>query len=171
MWKQYIQRLSALPGQPTLGLLAGASDYELLECESLIRIAIPEDLKAVYRLCNGQVIRSFPTFPLFPLGHEFLPLSDVAVLWQQLHEARTTELHAKQTFLWKPNWMPFAQTVGGGYFCYVVADIGNRIVQFYPESTQETTYAASFNEFLKLLIADIDAGKLKFDPLNNCLLY
>ncbi len=160
MWNKYLEKVSELVGKSSFGLQEGASMVDFMECENIINIPIPDDLKDIYKLNNGQKVDNFP---VFPEAHEFLPLSDVCLVWNQLNEAGSGE----DGFLWKPYWIPFAQTIGGGVLCYAVGRDETKIVQFYPDSDKEEVYADSLDSFIESLIVGLENKELTFDKNNN----
>ena len=163
-WKEYLAKVNDLAEGRSLGLLPAASQMEIEECEQAIGVSLPEGLKEIYRVNNGQEVSHFA---VFPEAHEFLPLKDMTLVWRQLSEARSQE----PRFLWHPNWVPFAQTVGGGVLCCVCSSTGSNVVQFYPESERERVASESVGNYIMELSRDVDQGRLALDANNSCLSY
>ncbi len=111
-WRQIINLVSE--NQPECGedLYGGAPGQYLTQLEGYLRQPLPDELKALYRLNNGQgrlgqgfVIKMF-SGGLFE-GYYFLPLGGVAQIWQQL--CADPERRQRGAL----GWIPFARDQQG----------------------------------------------------------
>ncbi len=155
-FQRYLAELSSACKTDKFGLFEGASLAEIEECEAKLGFKIPLKLQNIYKVNNGQ---SVDRVPVFPLGHEFLPMNDMASIWMQQKDVKADS----PDFPWQPNWIPFAQSIGGGLFCYCYTDSSNQISQFYADSEDVRIFDCDIDEFLKKLASEIKSGKLVFD--------
>lgn len=107
-WRQILTLLGE--SQPECGedVYGGATGQYLVQLERFMGQPLPEELKALYRLNNGQGrLGSGFSIQMFSggifEGYYFLPLGGVAQIWQQL----CLQPHATATGA--PGWIPFAR--------------------------------------------------------------
>lgn len=111
-WRQIVDLVTE--NQPECGedLYSGAPGQYLAHLEWYVQQPLPEELRALYRLNNGQgrlgqgfSVKMF-SGGLFE-GHYFLPLGGVAQIWQRLAS------HPERRRQGSNHWIPFARDQQG----------------------------------------------------------
>src|SRR5262249_7311112 len=121
----------ALKKAPTISksLRKGATEEQIAACEATIGVTFPPDLRASYRIHDGQQDGADGLFSAFTeLDGEFvlLPLDAVTrewKMWKGLND-RCEFTHQKampdegiRSDWWNPKWVPFGSDGGGDSLC------------------------------------------------------
>ncbi len=160
LWKKYLEDLRLFVKDENFTLCSAAEPKQIKELENYLGKEIPEILKQIYLVNDGQPVN---TFPVFPDGHEFLPVGDVKLIYSQLLDVARTEASC----LWKKEWIPIAQTIGGGVICLDLAGKAG-VIQFYPEDEKVKRLADSLSDYLESIIKALEKGKINYFKDDRC---
>lgn len=124
LWQQIFEKGSQVEEhfQQSLNLQPGASDEELKLVEETLGVTLPEEMKSIYRIHNGQVWESGVN--PFVRNLTLSPTFDIIENWQFLQEEfdpdDELELDNEEQIkpvLWNEKWIPIAENGGGDYLC------------------------------------------------------
>jgi cell wall assembly regulator SMI1 len=161
------------------GLLPGATEAELVACESELGIPLPPELRALFAAVQGSE-DTWGTFPssdfLDDMAYGVLGVSGCLELWRQQKElleggdfeGQTPPASTRvQAVWWHPGWVPFAGNGGGDLFFIdtVPGDDGvvGQVVKHDHESGSHKVLATSLLEFITDLADEAHAGRLVWD--------
>jgi len=155
MLQSYLEAISDLASMDDMALNGPASIDAIREVERKLKIVFPEVLVQLYLQFDGQ---SVDAVPVFIGGYEFLPLSDLLVVHDQLGSVKSED----SSFFWQPNWVPFAQTIGGAVLCCVGGGEGQdeSVLQFHSSDKTVTELAKSLEGYLALCISKLKQGHI-----------
>ena len=154
LWEKYVNSLRVLVEDKHLTLNPAAGIEKIQHLENYLGSNIPDFLKQIYLVNDGQPVDSIP---VFPEAHEFLPVDDVKLVYSQLSDVAKSEAGC----LWKKEWLPIAQTIGGGVICFDITG-ADGVVQFYPEDETEKRLEISLDGYLESLIKLIEQNKVRY---------
>jgi cell wall assembly regulator SMI1 len=146
IWRKMMTILTEIQPEVTQDLYP-PSLKQLAELESWLGEPLPEDLRHLYKMYNGQgqlgltggVVKMF-NGGIFE-GYTFLPLPRVA---QALHY-----------FQHHPNWIPFASDERGGYLCVdLTPGVSGQILEVDPFG-QSQVLAENFSDYLENLLQQV----------------
>lgn len=160
-------------------LQPGASNAEIEELEIRLSVQLPEDVKASYRIHNGQKDVGCP----FLYGYEFLSLEDIYTQWEieQEVDSQLREIHGSNYLSqlnnqltehevrnesWNSRWIPLATDIGGDHYCLDLApakkgQLGQIIAVAHEEDTRPLL-APSFQVWLEQFADALETGKYVF---------
>lgn len=160
-------------------LQAGAFDTEIEELETRLSIQLPEDVKASYRIHNGQSDVGYP----FLYGYEFISLEDIYGQWEIEREVDTqireiygnnypSEINSQlrenevRNESWNPRWIPLATNGAGDHYCLDLAptEKGNlgQIISVARENDTRPLLAPSFQVWLEQFANALEVGEYVF---------
>lgn len=165
------ERIEAWLGRYTPQVLPsfqpGATEEELKQAEAALGVALPEDLKALYRLHNGSNYASFLD------RWALLSVEQGVQTWQMgqdfFHFANR-EISATGPVLrisWHPQWIPFMSDGAGDYLCLDLApgpggDVGQVIYQG-KETDGWGPFAPSLYWYLAFFATELEDGDYYID--------
>jgi len=133
LWKRIEKALKANPTVKK-SLKKGATEEQIAACEAALGVTFPPDLRASYRIHNGQKGESDGLLPegFAELDCEYvlLSLDEIAnewKTWKELDDAGEFKKRKAQPDFgvrsdwWNPNWVPFATDGGGDSLCIDLA--------------------------------------------------
>lgn len=135
-------------------LNAPLSEAEIHALEVEHKLALPPDLKELYRWKNGQ---NLDNGTVSFLGNEtFLSLQEALGNRDFLNEelfAKTPEDHFKIKNWWNKDWIPVFENGGGDYTCYdpvgVFSDTKGQMLGYYHDENYRSVMAPSLESFLQ----------------------
>lgn len=160
-------------------LQLGASDTEIEELETRLSVQLPEDVKASYRIHNGQKDVGSP----FLYGYEFLSLKDIYGQWEieQEVDSQIGEIYGSDYLsqvdsqleenevrneAWNPCWIPLATDIGGDHYCLDLAPAKKgklgQIIAVAHEEGSRPLLAPSFQVWLEQFADALETGKYVF---------
>lgn len=154
-------------------LQEGASHEEIEELENVTGVNLPETFKTFYLTCNGQ--KNGDT-GLTEMG-EILSISAILSKWngwKSLHiKNNLTDFKSDPDKGIRDNWfnlkwIPFTYNGSSDHFCIDMdpdngGNIG-QVITIWHDSPERELVAVSFEDWIKNYIADLKAGKFKYDP-------
>ena len=167
-----IERWLRVNAPPVLeNLRSGTTAAELRYAEQRLGVTLPDDVRAFYRLHNGQ---SNPDLG-FIEGREFLSLARVVKYW-----CMWKDLLDKQVFAhdrsepvgpivadwWHACWIPLTDDCAGNHYCLDLAparggDCGQIITMWHDDPLREIV-APSFTAWLTAFADDLEQGAYVF---------
>lgn len=151
-------------------LQLGAKEEEIQRVEAALGVELPEDVKASYRIHDGQL-----GFGLFE-GQEFLSLArmlDEWKVWQSLLEGNdfaglTSDPEPGiRADWWNAKWIPLTYDGAGNHYCLDLdpdegGDYGQIITLWHDDSLREKV-ASSFEEWLEAYAQGLESGKYVYN--------
>ena len=161
-------------------LQPGASEAQLSELEAALSIRLPDDVKALYRLCNGQSSFDYGLLN----GNEFLSLErmqDEWTVWKDLLDAG--ELVADDDIQgdrieagickvwWSPKWIPLTYNGGGDHDCLDIAPaeegVSGQIITMWHDDDERKVLAPGIRDWLQQYAVQLESGQLVFSEDYN----
>ncbi len=153
-------------------LQPGASDSVIEAVENALSIQFPEDVKASYRIHNGQ--QTIYDYGLIPDAQEFLSLDRVQAEWAvwkellnqgQLVGKSEPGLGIKSDW-WNARWIPLTWDGDGNHYCLDLdpaegGTVGQIIRMIHDDSYRELL-APSFHSWLEDYAAKLESGEYVF---------
>lgn len=156
-------------------LNSGVSDDEISELEELLSIQLSEDVKASYRIHNGQSDFSYGLIE----GREFLSLARIKEewqIWKDLLDSGTfqddgvdqgcnPELGIMNVW-WSAKWLPITYDGGGNHDCLDLnpAEGGTigQIITMWHDDAERKIVAPGFRIWLQKYAEGLASGQLVF---------
>ncbi|WP_229297047.1 MULTISPECIES: SMI1/KNR4 family protein [Herbaspirillum] len=156
-------------------LAPGCSEADLAEFENQIGVALPESLKDLYRMHDGQFV-SANTGPFF--GLIFLSLADARKHWESwkkvIDECSPGDMQGASRFCKSAKagaikeiyankfWIPFAYDYGGNHLG-VDLDPGERgnvgqVINFGRDEDEKFVLGSSVETFMEWLVEQLESG-------------
>ena len=154
-------------------LQPGASEAQIDELEAALSVQLPEDVKALYRLCNGQASFDYGLIN----GNEFLSLEriqDEWRIWKGLldtgelsYEPDRGRVDAQiRKVWWHPQWLPLTYNGAGDHDCLDLApsEEGTRgqIITMWHDDDERKVIAPSLLAWFQDYAERLEAGQLVY---------
>lgn len=166
LWDQIIAKGSASDPQfeTKLHLKSGATDQDFAHVEDALGVQIPDQLKAFYRIHNGQEEQTETT--CFLRNLTLLPIHEIIEQWtflQKEFDPDDWEVDAQQEvkpFAWNSKWIPIAANGGGDYLCIDTdpteeGTVG-QVLYFWHDWEYRSIEAFSLFEFIEIALQEED---------------
>jgi cell wall assembly regulator SMI1 len=152
-------------------LKPGTTDERLAEAESVFEVALPADVKASYRIHDGQYHDGYHTVPGFLFGVEWFDLGRAVEewgAWKDLfdrgvfaNEPGDTAGAIRQAW-WHPAWIPLTGDGAGNHYCLDTSPtqegtVGQIITLWHDDALRELV-APCFGEWLTTFAGELEAG-------------
>lgn len=162
-------------------LASGASDTKISELEEYLSIQLPEDVKASYRLHNGQIAYEYGLFN----GCEFLSLERIKnewQIWKELLDSGTFQSADGQdqgcepdlgvaNVWWSAKWIPLTYDGSGNHDCLDLAPAEGgkvgQIISMWHDDAARKIIAPSFRDWLQSYAEGLESGKFVFSDEYN----
>ncbi|HLO50751.1 MAG TPA: SMI1/KNR4 family protein [Kamptonema sp.] len=177
IWNRIDKWLAANAPEIMNKLQTAATDEAIAQAEKLLEIELPEDVKASYRIHNGQDREKPGIFE----GWNFLSLQEVIKAWESwknlLDEGVFNEEDGnngcasdgliRTDMWWNPKWIPITAELGGDNYCLDLdpapgGQFGQIIIMYHDDAYRELV-ANNFREWLAQLAADLEGKKYQID--------
>lgn len=148
-------------------LSPGASEEEIAATERLLDVSFPEDVRASFRLHDGQC-----GGPWLLWGCEFLSLSRIREEWSAWKDLldrgafREFQSHSEgqvATDWWHPRWVPLTHDGAGNHNCLDLnpgpAGQSGQIIQMWHDEPERPRVAASYKVWLAAFADALEAGE------------
>lgn len=156
-----------------------ATDDQFREAEEVMGVELPEEVKAVYRIHDGQ--RAVPISsswwpgaefaPGFLYGDEWLSLADMLKSWRMMKELFDAGTFADSKAIphgpvraewWHPKWLPLTEDGSGCMKCLDLAPksrghIG-QVIYWYHDASERGVLAESLPEWLERFATELERG-------------
>ncbi|AFY38605.1 Cell wall assembly/cell proliferation coordinating protein, KNR4 [[Leptolyngbya] sp. PCC 7376] len=176
-WQQLENWLAENAPKVAAGLNPGATEEELLACEKVLEIALPNDFKDFYRRHNGQSADS----PWLFDGVEFLSLhriQDEWLVWKDLLDGGDFEdsyseppAEVKNDW-WNKHWIPFTYNGGGDHLCIDLdpteAGTKGQVIEMWHDWEKRPVLNTSFKQWFCKFVEDVLTGKLAYEEEDSC---
>ena len=166
-WKRIEAWLAANAPPVLASLQAGASAEEIGQLERVLGVTLPDDVKASYRIHDGQGEGSAG---LTEEG-DLLPLAQIARAWsswQQLAVAGSFDMAESQpsgpikTQWWNLRWIPFTHDGSGNHLCLDLdpapGGTPGQVITMWHDDARRKIVAASFSLWLAHFADQLEAG-------------
>ena len=177
-WQRLEAWLKAQAPEVHASLGPPATDEAIRALEAAVGMTLPEDVRASYRLHDGQSrdLTLVPPVESGEVGYSLLPLSRIAAEWKTWKGLLDGGDFAGQVGgpdagirddWWNPGWLPLTTNGGGDSHCLDLAPAGGGtsgqvITMFHAEAKRELT-ARSFGEWLAALADELEQGEWTLD--------
>ena len=145
-------------------LSVGASEQEIAAAEKKLKVKLPEDVKASYRIHGGgEESDLFPSSLSGDMGYSLFSLKEV------VEESRSQ----RDVDGWGKAWLAIARNGCGDYQAVDLAgdetDPGTqgRVIEFQHEECDWTELAKSWEQRLRDLADGLESGRLGYDEVNG----
>jgi cell wall assembly regulator SMI1 len=166
LWRQIIARGTQNDPEfeTNLNLLPGASEEDFKLLENKLGVKLPEEMKAIYRVHNGQVwdVKS----ECFARNLTLTPISKIIEDWEFLNdEFDPDDLEPEiepeiKPFMWNPKWIPFAYNGAGDYVCLDTdpSEIGvsGQVVYYFHDWGSREVEGNDLFEFIEICLEEED---------------
>ena len=163
-WKRIDKWLKKNAPRVFEALAPGASDAQITEVERKMKVTLPEDVRASWRVHDGDEGSAvLPSTRAEDMGYGLLSLKDFG-----LHSKSMRGYEG-----WERGWLPIAANPGGDYQCVDLAgDDGDpatrgRLIEFRHEESDYQPVAKSLAERLRELADGLESGKFRYDETNG----
>ena len=178
-----IQKIQKQHPDAILQLNEGASEADFSALEAAVWLQLPDDIKEVYRVCNGQSEDSAFLFA----GQEWLSLARIGEewsVWKGLYDSgdfpneeegqSAPDDAAVRSLWWSPKWLPFTHDGAGNHLCWDFdpSDEGNagQVIHYYHDDALIELKAASFTEWLEEYVEAVEESDFVFAPDHNAII-
>jgi cell wall assembly regulator SMI1 len=152
-------------------LLAGATDTDFKAAEQAMGVTLPDELKAIYRVHNGQDGGA----PGIAGNWEFLPLKSAVKQWQIMKGLTDKGTFKKNTVRvkglvratwWNLKWVPFASNGSGNLLVVDLdppegGDVG-QVVSYVHDDDDRECIAGGIAAWFQSLATDLEQGALEY---------
>ncbi|SMF79536.1 Cell wall assembly regulator SMI1 [Paenibacillus uliginis N3/975] len=158
LWKRIIEKGIGINENfaEALNLQPGAKDEEFQLLENTLGVILPEQMKAFYKIHNGQEwnlgVESFVR------NLTLSPISQIIDNWQFLQDEFDPEdMEADiesgiKPFLWNAKWIPIAENGGGDYLCLDTdpseAGVTGQVLYYWHDWGKRSVEANNLFEFI-----------------------
>ncbi|MFB8374901.1 SMI1/KNR4 family protein [Paenibacillus taichungensis] len=167
LWRRIIAKGTGANAdfEVALNLQPGARDEELQSVENQLGVTLPEEMKALYRVHNGQTW-NISVAP-FVRNLTLSPLDQVKENWAFLQEEfdpddmePEIEDDAMKPVLWNCKWIPIAENGGGDYLCLDTDPSGSgsvgQVLYFWHDWGHRSVEATGLFEFIQKCMEEKD---------------
>jgi cell wall assembly regulator SMI1 len=169
-WDRIFTWLAANAPVVLENLNPGAPDEQLRQTEQALGVPLPEDVRTMYRLFDGQ--REGTSFIE---GFSWLSLENVVILWRFFKERldagqfpspqrfewlgreMVSPVHGSGDAWWNTAWIPLTEDGNGNHHYLDVSQAGGGRIVRYNEGDWALV-APSFGDWLKTFADDLDRG-------------
>lgn len=152
-------------------LLGGADEEEIGQTETFLGVALPDDVKASYRIHNGQPLDG----PWLMVWGQFLSLEDMRGHWSlwkhfldkgSFDDSRSEPVGPAKANWWNPRWIPITYDQTGNHLCLDLdpapgGRVGQIITMWHDDSTRGVL-AESFSDWLTDFANALEAGQYSY---------
>lgn len=156
-------------------LQSGATEAQIDELEAALSVQLPDDVKALYRLCNGQASFDYGLIN----GSEFLSLErirDEWGIWKSLLDAgkllkdediERDRIDAQiRKVWWHPQWLPLTHNGGGDHDCLDLAPTEEgtkgQIISMWHDDDSRKVLAPNLRAWLQDYAERLETGQLVY---------
>ncbi len=160
LWQRIIERGSNREEnfEESLNLLPGANDEEFQLIEKTLDVSLPEEMKSLYRMYNGQdwqhggnpFVRNLTLSPTFEIMKNWKFI-------QEEFDPEDLELDIGEEIkpvLWNSKWIPIAENGGGDYLCIDTdpseSGVVGQVLYFWHDWGNRSVEAKNLFEFIEI---------------------
>ncbi len=145
------------------GLNPGLDANAVAESLATTGRAMPNSLAALYGVQDGQQDLDDGLL----LGWRFLPLAQVVDAWRELE--RESADRAIDSGVWSGNWLPFARSLTGDYYCAVCEpDSGaGQVVRVWHDSIERSVVANSAIDLFEKVADELESGRWAYSEADG----
>lgn len=161
-------------------LRPGATAEQIAAVESAIGFELPDDVRTWFQLHDGQeyapkvnILFGLELLPLDQLLHEWREWQDLADYNEEFGPDSTSSPEGAIAAAYTtPGWIPLAQSPASGN--YLGIDLNpepqgtrGQVINFGRDEDDKCVVATSWTEFVRLVIDELEAGRVVFDDTKN----
>lgn len=184
LWTRIETWLQANAPEVLPDLNPGATEAQIEATEACLGQRLPEEMKALYRLCNGQVEVGCGVWE----GCEFLSLARIQTEWscwkELLDDGHFIDSDGQplgcepdpgvRNAWWLPEWIPLSYDGGGNHTCIdlnpaVGGQVG-QIISMWHDDPERRVLAPSLRAWFEAYIEGLEAGDIVYSAENNALM-
>lgn len=153
-----------------------ATQEEITALENIIGVVLPEDIKKLYLIANGQDDLQRNCLPLLGEGYHFMSLSSISSRWLMLKEQYEEEVGFGELFNiqgavygynWTPHWIPIGHFASGDliFIDYKPTPAGKvgQIVEYISDNAQRDHLGFTLTDHLGNIDCGLKSGKLSIN--------
>lgn len=157
-----------------------ASEQDIASAEQLLGMALPDSVRSLYTLANGQpddAARLLDAFALMPLTE----VVDAAAFLNDFFPGGVNEEHPAcamdtdagiQPMWWNPRWIPVMTNGSGDYYCVDLAPAGGgtpgQLIGYFHDETFRRRIAVGLEILLAEIADGLESGSYSLDDLMIC---
>ncbi|MBP3953781.1 SMI1/KNR4 family protein [Gemmata sp. G18] len=160
-----------------------ATDEHLQRAETEMGVVLPDDVKACYRIHDGQRVIPTPVSywpdlkcaPSFLYGHRWHSLAGVTDYWHTLHDLRGEFAEVKgaprgpiRKDWWHAKWIPLTRDSAGDLYCLDLMPLKRghvgQVIFWYHDEPARGLLAKSLTEWLTQFSHELDRGEFTTAP-------
>lgn len=165
LWQRIMDKAASVTDvEAALNLQPGATDEDFQFVEKALGVTLPEEMKALYRVHNGQVWDIGVN--AFVRNLTLSPLSQIKENWTFLQEEfDPDEMEPEigdgiKPMLWNCKWIPIAENGGGDYLCLDTdpsskGSVG-QVLTFWHDWGHRSVEATGLFEFIQKCLEEED---------------
>ena len=179
IWHRIETWLAAHAPPLLASLQAGAQAEEIRRTETVLGVTLPADVKASYRIHNGQAAGS----PWLLEEGELLSLADIERGWGSWKELADAGVFADapgkpsgpiRADWWNPRWIPITHDGSGNHLCLDLAPAPGgtpgQLITVWHDDDQRRLVAPSFSAWLTQLADRLEAGIYRYSESEGGLI-
>jgi len=162
-----------------------ATDEQLRAAEAAMGVSLPDDVKACYRIHDGQRVIATPVChdpdlrcaPGFLYGEKWMSLDETVKRWRGLKERldggafaglRSSPYGPVRDDWWRPQWLPVTEGISGYLRCLDLAPAGGghvgQLIYWRHNNAVRGVTAASPGEWVERFAGELERGNFVTDP-------
>ncbi len=170
-WESLISWLEANAEILVEDIYDGATDEEIAAVEAELGVTLPEDMKAAYKVHDGQFDSGMGIVPAGML----LPLDGIVAqwdIWRELLDAGTFDTFKSKAddeikpHWWNKKWIPFTYDGAGNHLCVDLdpEPVGKygQVITMWHDSPERDVVADSFVEWMNDVVEELNSGVYEF---------
>ena len=174
LWARFDAWLAAHAPDLATSLRPGATDEQIAATEAVLGVAFPDDVRASYRVHDGQ---DEDAEPVVPVARELLSLARIDQewgVWKELLDSGTfaemkgAPMGPIKTDWWNARWIPLTYDGSGNHDCLDLdpAEDGHvgQMISFWHDEAGRLLEAPSFTAWLSALVDGCEAGRYAYVP-------
>ena len=171
IWDRIHVWLAANAPEVLASLRPGATDEQIRAAEREMGVTLPEDVKACYRIHDGQGNVRYSWPPGFLYGFEWYSLESIVFQWRQMKDFidggipddwRKEPVGPVRDDWYHLAWIPLTGSVSGDYYCSDLSPMpgGNigQIIPWWHNAVCCSVQAPTFTQWLERVADELEAG-------------
>jgi cell wall assembly regulator SMI1 len=166
LWQLIIEKGTSQEAdfEQSLNLQLGANEEDFQLLESVLGVKLPEEMKELYRVHNGQDWK-VGVNP-FVRNLTLSPISEIIDNWSFLQEEFDPDDiepeidNEIKPALWNPKWIPIATNGGGDYLCVdtdpSITGVTGQVLYFWHDWGSRSIKAKSLFDFIEICLKETD---------------
>jgi cell wall assembly regulator SMI1 len=176
LWDRFERWLvSCAPAEALASLGPAASDAEIVEFEALLCVTLPADVRASYRIHNGQRTDAFPRVDGLIDTRTLLSLAEIRhewTVWEEILDSGAfngkggAPKGPVRPDWWHPRWIPITNDDAGNHECLDLAPAPGgavgQVISFRRDDQNRIVRAPSFAAWFDAYVTSCERGEFAY---------